>query len=42
MKNNKNLITIICAIGVFFLGIGFMYGIIYFFPTSITTITTKF
>lgn len=41
MKNNKNLITIICAIGVFFLGIGFMYGIIYFFPTSITTITTK-
>ena len=40
MKNNKirNIVIVIIA---FFVGALAMYGLIYFFPTSITTITTK-
>ena len=41
MKNNKKIINIIIVIAVFFLGIAVMYGVIYFFPTSLTTITTR-
>lgn len=41
MKQNKKLISIIICIIVFFIGVGAMYALIYFFPTSLTTITTR-
>lgn len=41
MKNNKKLISVIICIATFFLGVAAMYGVIRFFPTSLTTITTR-
>ena len=41
MNKNNKLKTIIIAIVLFFLGVGTMYAIIYFFPTSLTTIMTR-
>jgi len=41
MKNDKKLISVLICIAAFFLGVAAMYGIIYYFPTSLTTITTK-
>lgn len=40
MKNDK-IRNIVIVIAAFFVGVLAMYGVIYFFPTSITTITTK-
>jgi len=41
MTKSKKLISVVVGILAFFLGAIAMYGVIYFFPTSITTITTK-
>lgn len=41
MQNNKKLVNIVVTIIAFFIGVLAMYGVIYFFPTSITTITTR-
>ena len=41
MKKNNKILGIIIAVIVFFIGALTMYGVIYLFPTSITTITTK-
>ena len=40
MKNNK-LNTVIISIITFFIGAAAMYAIVYFFPASLTTITTR-
>ena len=37
----KSFVNIVVTIAAFFVGVLAMYGVIYFFPTSITTITTK-
>ncbi len=41
MKKNNKLLSVLICIGVFFLGVAAMYAVIYFFPTSLTTITTR-
>lgn len=41
MKNNNRLKTIIISIITFFIGVAGMYALVYFFPASLTTITTR-